>query len=207
MSRPTDFIKEYKYYTKDWHDYYHCIVSLISNNMFVYEIGCGRGGLLKYLNEIKNCTVTGCDSSDTAIQLCKKKGIKVDKIDIEKQNIKGKYDVIILCAVLEHLLDPLGTLKKIKKNIKKDFFIIVGVPNFSFIKFRLRYLIGANAKRFGESEEDKRLGVQPYGHIQFFNKATLMDCLKKANYKPIEWRYHKYPLDVFSSFIAVKAKK
>jgi hypothetical protein len=56
---------------------------------------------------------------------------------------------------------------------------------------RIQYLLGKNVKMYGDTEKDKKLGIQPQGHIQFFNKATLSYLLERTGYKPIEWSYHK----------------
>ena len=60
------------------------------------DIGCGKGGLLKYLRDKLICRVKGCDISDEAIKICKEKGIDAFKCDVEKEKIQGKYDVIVL---------------------------------------------------------------------------------------------------------------
>ena len=188
------FNAEIEYYQQDWHDYYHPIIRLVPSNSFVLDIGCGRGGLLEYLRDKKNCRVAGVDMSDDAIRILKKKGIEAIKADVEEDDIPGSYDVIILAAVLEHLIDPLSVLSKLRNNLKNDQgCIIIGVPNFSEIIARIQYLFGKNVTRFGNSEADKKLGIQPPGHIQFFNKSTLSHVLKKAGYKPLEWSYHSLP--------------
>jgi len=209
------FDSRIEYYKRDWHEYYSAIVRLIPPNVYVLDIGCGRGGLLKYLRDKLNCRVKGCDISDEAIKICKEKGIDAFKCDVEKEKIQGKYDVIVLSAVLEHLIDPVSVLKRLKNNLKKEGSIVVGVPNFSYILARIQYLLGRNVKRFDSSQESLRLGIQPYGHLHFFNKATLSYLLKRTGYDPIEWSYYTgrgvFGLHInhalFAPFIAVRAKK
>lgn len=43
---------------------------------------------------------------------------------------KNKYDLILLIDVLEHFKDPLLNLKKLKKILKSDGYIIIQVPNY-----------------------------------------------------------------------------
>lgn len=221
-----------EYYRQDWHDYYPTIIRLVPPNSRVLDIGCGNGGLLEYLRGKKNCQVIALDISDEAIKICKEKGIEAIRCDIERDKVPGTYDVIILSAVIEHLFDPLSTLSKVRNNLNENGCIIVGVPNFSHLLARIRYFLGKNVKRFGDTERDEKLGIQPLGHIQFFNKATLIYLLERTGYKPIEWSYHKsqslpadsralprrmlsriyhklYKIDheLFSGFIAVRAKR
>lgn len=225
------FSEAREYYKHDWHDYYPTVIRLVPPNSYVLDIGCGRGGLLEYLRDEKNCQVIGLDISHDAIKICKEKSIKVIKCDLEEEKIPGTYDVIILSAVIEHLIDPLSVLNKVKDNLNENGCIIVGVPNFSHLMARIQYLLGKNVKRFGDDEKDVKLGIEPPGHIQFFNKATLSYLLERTGYEPIGWSYHKpflvnpklhlskrviswifyelYKLDheLLSAFIVVKAMK
>ena len=93
------------------------------------EIGCGRGKLLKELK--KFYSISGTDISPFAIsgasKFIDKKYLKVS--DIEKENIEGKYDLILAFDVLEHIKDPLKTIYKIKNALKKDGFFLFTVPN------------------------------------------------------------------------------
>jgi 2-polyprenyl-3-methyl-5-hydroxy-6-metoxy-1,4-benzoquinol methylase len=231
-SLPTIFDKQDAYYQQDWQDYYPTVIRLVPSNSCVLDVGCGRGGLLNYLKEKKNCHVIGLDISDDAITACGENGIEVIKCDVEEDRIPGTYDVIILSAVIEHLIDPLSVLNKVRANLNKNGCLIVGVPNFSHLMARIQYLVGKNVKVFGNTEKDNKLGIQPPGHIQFYNKDTLTYLLERTRYKPIEWSYHKssfsrdtkaplhkllfgliihklYTIDheLFSAFIAVKAVK
>ena len=188
---PTTFNKAKDYYQQDWHDYYPTVLKLVPPNCSVLDLGCGRGGLLAHLRDKKNCQVKGVDISDEAVEICLEKGIEVIKCDVEVDEIPGRYDAIILSAVLEHLIDPPSVLNKLRSNLNDNGSLIVGVPNFSDIVSRIQYLRGKNVKRFGDNQEDMELGIQPLDHIQFFNKASLTYLLERAGYKPIEWNYHK----------------
>lgn len=148
------------------------------------DISYGAGGLSLYLKQMKGCDVLGVDISDEALIACRKKGVRALKIDVEREEIPGLYDVIILSAVLEHLADPLYVLKKLKKNLNEYGCIIVGIPNSSYFTARFAFLFGKNIKRFGNGEIDYRLGIQPYDHINFFNKSAIEWVLIKAGYQP-----------------------
>lgn len=212
---PTVFDSETDYYKREWQDYYPTIIPLIPSNSNVLDVGCGRGGLLEYLRDNKKCHVTGLDISEEALEICRKKGINVIKGNIETAHIQRKFDVIILCAILEHLVDPVSLLKKLRNNLTQKGSLVILVPNFSHLITRMKYLAGKNVKRFGSTKKDKKLGVQPSGHINFFNKATLQYLLERTGYTPIEWSYHKSPSlfglykinhELFSLLIAVKAR-
>lgn len=205
-----------EYYKQDWNEYYTAIINFVPPNSHVLDCGCGRGGLLMYLRDKKNCRVKGLDLSDDAIRICREKGIEVIKCDLDEDTLSGTYDVIILSSTLESLIDPISVLKKVRDNLNENGCIIVGVPNFSHLLARIQFLRGKSVKVFGNSKEDRRLGIWGYDDIQFFNKPTLSRVLGKTGYKPVQWSYVKssglfglYKLDyaLFSSFIVVKALK
>lgn len=93
------------------------------------EIGCGVGDLLNKLQTIYN--VKGIDISKHAIDKASK---KIDKkklmvLDIEKENIKDNFDIVIAFDVMEHLKRPKEVLKKIKNILNKNGILIFSVPN------------------------------------------------------------------------------
>jgi len=205
-----------EWYKKDWHEYYPAIIRLVPPNSDVLDCGCGRGGLLAYLRDKKNCRVKGLDLSDDAIRICREKGIEVIKCDLDEDTVPGTYDVIILSSTLESLIDPVSVLKKLRDNLNENGCLVVGVPNFSHLLARIQFFIGKNVKVFGNSKEDRKFGIWGYDDIHFFNKPTLSHVLAMAGYKPVEWSYIKsselfglYKLNcaLLSSFIAVKAVK
>jgi len=180
----------------------------------VLDIGSGRGALAAYLKDNKGCDVTANDVNEKALAICRKKGLKTARFDLEgKDAIPGAYDVIVLSAVLEHLIDPLAALEKLRKSLRKDGEIVILVPNFSFWAARILHLIGRNAKRFGQSKKERKMGIQPYAHLQFFNKRTLKYCLEKTGYDVERWVFREYftkipvPFAIFSSMLAVRARK
>ncbi|MCD6100323.1 MAG: methyltransferase domain-containing protein [Candidatus Marinimicrobia bacterium] len=227
--KPTLFdIQRGEYYQTDWQEYFNDIIDLIPPNSSVLDAGCGRGELLDYLRREKNCSVRGIDLSEDAIKICQSKGIDVIKCDLDKDPIEGTYDIIIFSSSLESLVDPVGVLKRIRKNLHKNGNLIVWVPNISFWPYRIQFLFGRNLKCYGASPEDRKLGIMGYDDIQFFNKPSLSNVLIKAGYRPVKWVFRKPTLsirpkllleylvyravrekvpDLFSPFLLVKALK
>ena len=205
-----------EYYKQDWNEYYTAIIDFVPSNSYVLDCGCGRGGLLAYLKDKKNCRVKGLDLSDDAIRATREKGIEVIKCDLDEDTVPETYNVIILSSTLESIIDPISVLKKLRDNLNENGCIIVGVPNFSHLMARIQFIRGKNVKCFGSSKEDRKFGIYGYDDIHFFNKPALSHVLEMTGYTPVEWSYVKssglfglYKLNyaLFSSFIAVKALK
>jgi len=96
------------------------------------DIGCGTGFYLRMLQEVfPDCFMVGIDQSEESIEKAKSQGLRngvynnVDYLDLKFT--KGAQEIVSLWGVLEHLKNPLTTLKKIADT--KPKFLICCVPN------------------------------------------------------------------------------
>ena len=82
----------------------------------VLEVGCGTGLFASSVAK-KGANVLGIDFSKKGIEIAKKKYqmSNLQFLHQDVKNIKGKYDVIVSIGTLEHMDDPLKTLKLMKK--------------------------------------------------------------------------------------------
>ena len=184
-----------EYYQHDWQWYYPKVVKLIPQGSKILDIGAGRGGLGIYLRDELKCDVTICDMSQEAIDLCKKKGLKCIKSDIETDKVQkyGKFDIVIMTAVLEHLINPRHVLWKLRENLIDGGHIILAQSNFCDILSRVRHLIGYSAKYYEEPMASFEKGLQPSAHLHLFDRVSLEAILKLEGYQPIQWEYSTQP--------------
>ena len=82
-----------------------------------------------YQDKIKTALDFGCGPGPVLAELLKEKGFEVDIYDkyfaLEKIFENKKYDLITSTEVLEHLADPLETLKTLKKHLNKQGIIAI----------------------------------------------------------------------------------
>jgi 2-polyprenyl-3-methyl-5-hydroxy-6-metoxy-1,4-benzoquinol methylase len=80
------------------------------------DFGCGLGGMLKEMSP-KSSFAAGLEPNEFRKKHLAKEGFKIYSSidDIENQS----FDIITLFHVLEHLLEPVKTLKILKKNYLK----------------------------------------------------------------------------------------
>lgn len=106
---------------------------------YVFDVGCGTGKYLKFLQELGFRT-DGMDSSKTSIEMTKKilgDNSKIELADMFKYNIeKNKYDLIISISTIHH-----GMKEKVQDLINhvQDVLIengrtFITVPNFESSK-------------------------------------------------------------------------
>jgi SAM-dependent methyltransferase len=74
----------------------------------VIDVGCGAGTLLARLKQ-NGLEVKGLEYSDAGIARCRKKGVYVEKFDLETEEaIQGSSDVTVSFEVAEHLPESLA---------------------------------------------------------------------------------------------------
>ena len=98
----------------------------------VLDVGCGTG-LFAHNAAKKGAIVLGIDFSNEAIEIANSqythKNLKFQSMDVNE--IKEKFDVIVSNGTLEHMDDPLKSLKLFKKHLTKNGCIITTSPNWS----------------------------------------------------------------------------
>ena len=97
------------------------------NYTTLLDFGCGNGGLLKYIKDNnKDKNVFGMELNENLIDYLNSENIPTYN-NINK--IPDNLDCIMLNHVLEHLYDPIDTLKCIKQKMKEDTLLIIEVPH------------------------------------------------------------------------------
>ncbi len=153
------------------------------NNFTLLDIGCGTGLFLK------SCTaagfrVSGIDVSMNALNFARENY----KLDVSSKTLDDllkegkKYDIITMWHVLEHIMNPVEELKKVRGILKEGGLLIVEVPNLNSVKFRL-------------SGKKWKGGNHPLYHRSFFTAGTLKDTLIKGGFSKTELRNLPYILE------------
>jgi 2-polyprenyl-3-methyl-5-hydroxy-6-metoxy-1,4-benzoquinol methylase len=93
------------------------------------DIGCGGGTFLDVCKQ-NGWHVEGVDPSPSASRSALENyKINVHHGDFNKIKFNKTFDVITLWGVLEHMSDPISTIKKAKELLSKDGIIVFEVPS------------------------------------------------------------------------------
>lgn len=94
----------------------------------ILDFGCGTGSALSILNTVG--TVHGVDKEKSALTFCRKNGFyRVRQITNEQLPYQNHFFDIITCLdVLEHISDDVRALKKMRRVLKSDGYLIIFVP-------------------------------------------------------------------------------
>ncbi len=172
----------------------------------ILEIGCGQGATLIKLKELgKASEVVGLDINKDVLL---KNRYKLDNIligDIESLEIpysEEYFDIIICADILEHLIDPWNTIKKLKKYIKNSGLLIVSIPNIRYIKSIYSIAVMGDFKYSDAGILDKT-------HLRFFCKRNMEELIHYAGFYILKMifeippKYHllnKLTLGFFNEF-------
>ena len=135
------------------------------------DIGCGNGEFLLWVRQFDSSwTLTGVEPSSNASEMSRKAGLRVQTGDLESQQFpEGSFDVVTMWNVLEHLHDPLGTLREIRRILVPGGYVALVVPNIA----------SSQAKRFGRDWWVLQLPQ----HLTFFTLFTLREMLERAGFR------------------------
>ncbi len=137
-------------------------------NKSVLDIGCSYGEFLTHFGTGS----VGVTVTPEEVTCANSRGLTVIKGNIEDavfvSSIQKKFDVIFANNIFEHLYSPHAFLIEIKKLLKKDGILILGVPCVPKITTLLHF------KKFKGS-----LASQ---HINFFTRDTLRLSVERAGW-------------------------
>ncbi len=133
ISNPVEY---YKMFGKENSDHYfnditQKISSYISKDSRILDFGSGQGELGQYVKSCGYNDVTALDPKDQCIDFCKSQGLKTIKCsscDI-LENVKEKYDLIIMNHILEHICDLNQTMSDVKKILNSNGYIYIENPD------------------------------------------------------------------------------
>lgn len=156
----------------------------------VLDVGCGEGFSLKYFDK-PQWLATGIDYSiDGVSRHFPQYASQVITGDTEKILLslveQNKcFDLIILNNVLEHLLEPISTMKILKKLLAPQGALRVQVPNdFSNLQ---NMALGSGAIQ-------KKFWLAPHEHMSYFNRDSLTKVFNYCGFSKTE-ALGDFPID------------
>lgn len=146
---------------------WHKIFKFIPAKSRILDIGCSSGALGIELKKSKGAYVVGVDIDESDLALAKKNLDQVFLLNVEKDELAqlGKFDVIIMADVIEHLVDPVSALIKIKKLLSPKGRLVFSIPNMANVTTRVELIRG----RF----EYKDFGLLDRTHLHFYDHTEI----------------------------------
>jgi 2-polyprenyl-3-methyl-5-hydroxy-6-metoxy-1,4-benzoquinol methylase len=155
----------------------------------VLDVGCGSGELLRYLSKLGYC-VEGLELSGPGAAKCRRAGLLVHQTDLanfgSNRKNQTRFGAILLMNVLEHVCDPVETLKQAAKLLAPGGILVIRVPNdFSELQMAAR----------------KHLKAKPWwitipDHINYFNFTSMRLLLEGQKFEVIH-EQGDFPMEIF----------
>ena len=132
------------------------------------DVGCAAGTFLLAMRSTGDWTVTGVElNAEVARQTRERYGLDVIAGTLEDAHLApAQFDAVTMWDVLEHVYDPVATLREIHRLLKPGGILVIRVPNLS----------SWDARLFGCAWA----GYDAPRHLYFFNPATLTALLEQS---------------------------
>src|SRR5947209_14959030 len=114
---------------------HRAVIEAVPAGSRVLDVGCAGGHLAAALAQVKGCTVVGLDRDVT---MARARGIEAREADLDRDGLDASgFDVVVFADVLEHLRDPVATLR----DARVAPLAVVSLPNIAHWTAR-RTLLG-----------------------------------------------------------------
>ncbi len=136
------------------------------------DVGCGAGAVLTVMAS-HGWTVEGSDLSEVAVARLRAAGQEVHHGSLEQLSLgAGRFDVILMSELIEHLPDPRPTLAAAHRLLRPGGALFLTTPNIGSLTFRF---LGARWRV-----------VAPREHLLYFDPGALRSLLTRSGFV-VKW--------------------
>jgi len=117
-----------------------------------FDIGCGHGAVQRQLTRSTAWIVDGCDLNDEAIaRNAGHRGRTLNYNIFDKSpELRGRYDVVFLLDVIEHVKDPVAFLNAAAYYLKPTGVVVINVPSVPSLTSAYDKIVG-HLRRYTKS--------------------------------------------------------
>ena len=150
------------------------------------EIGSNVGLFLDVARE-RGWDAVGYEPSEWAVRFGKERfGVDLRRGALEELDVApGSVDSVVMLDVLEHLVDPLGSLRRLGGVLAPDGLLTLSTVNVSSLHARVR-------------KDSWPWLIRP--HLHYFSPETLHAMLQAAGFRVVEWSV--VPRSFHASYVA-----
>ena len=140
-------------------------------NNRLLDVGCGTGDFLMAARE-RGWECTGIEFSPKAVEICRKKGLKVFQGDLHAvSSLLPDFDVITSFEVIEHINTPREEMDSVKKHLRIGGVFYLTTPNFNSL---IRMMLGSRYDAIVFPE-----------HLSYFTPRSLNFLMKSIGFQKV----------------------
>ena len=129
------------------------------------DVGCSTGFVVEAARD-RGWDATGIDLNPSAVEYGRSRGLDLRSVALDEAGFAaGSFDAVSLFDVLEHLLDPVGTLRACTRLLRPGGIVFLYVPNYDSAS---RLLMGADAHF-----------IWPTHHLNYYTPITIRDLMAR----------------------------
>jgi SAM-dependent methyltransferase len=141
----------------------------------VLDVGCGAGDFMAVAQGL-GYEVEGIDISPASAEICRSRGLDARAGNFLTEHFSGKFDLITMWDVVEHLRDPGSFLDRARTLLTPNGYLFAKIPGFGGLSVNLSNLWPRAARTL--------LGAP--NHVQFFDRVSLAKLMSRKGFEP-EW--------------------
>lgn len=139
------------------------------------DIGCARGNFGAAVKAKIGCRVTGVELNAYEAQKARAKLDAVIEGDILTSDIDEKFDCITCLDVIEHVVDPVLFLQRVRMLLNENGFLLLSIPNVGHWSIVEDLIAG--------SWDYIPAGILCVSHLRFFTRKTILGLLEDTGFR------------------------
>jgi 2-polyprenyl-3-methyl-5-hydroxy-6-metoxy-1,4-benzoquinol methylase len=135
------------------------------------DVGCSTGFVVEAARDA-GWDAIGLDLNPSAIEFGSSRGLDVRAVALEDAGFAdASFDAVSLFDVLEHVLDPVSTLRACTRLLRAGGIVFLYVPNYDSAS---RVLMGKDAHF-----------IWPTHHLNYYTPTTVQDLMRREGLEPV----------------------
>lgn len=144
----------------------------------VLELGCAEGAFAATVKERTGAEVWGIEFNAQAAESA---AAAIDRVLVGDADARiaelpdAYFDAVVCNDVLEHLVDPGGTLARLRRTLTPDGVVVASIPN-------IRYLPALRTLLFQADFPQEDEGIFDRTHLRFFTRRSIVRMFETAGF-------------------------
>ncbi len=148
----------------------------------VLDVGCATGELLLAVRAAGNSNVAGVELGEGAAAIARSRGLDIHVGTLEDAGFpEERFETVIASHTLEHVGDPVATLREMHRILSPGGAVILWLPNVESIEARV---LGT-----------RWMGYDPPRHLTTFGVSTLTRALETTGFSVVDIRHEAVGLE------------